>query len=529
MSSSKRTNYETDRNALFGPPKKGSATPTGPKHKRENEANRDALFGGAEKKTSGSRTRPGAGTSATSKTKSSSSPSTLAPPSGTSNDTNNLSRGYTRDAKPKVSSTLTGSAKMAKLKEAENFRDQATKLMQRGLFTRPDPVMAANYYKRAADAYGLCGENRLERLHRVASADCQMGNGSYASAASEYARAGALAKESNEELERRRKEGWKFYSDAAVAWTKANEPGKAANCQVLSALAWTWDDDTTVLDTQALTSLEQAVEAHVPDVLNAYARYRQTGSSQFIDPNNRDAVPSEETMNLAREHMVKTPYAHEPLQEVTHTLVHYGEYRSALYACGAATALLEADGVSTLTLGRNYVSETILAVAMGDPVMAEKQFLDRHVQKTHYLTSRECKLAEDLFRAVLSRDPDALEEARAPTGSNKNAMANLHASLRGLVQNLRISGAARRQVPDVAKPSAKKAPIPVDDDDSSTEERPKHGDTDGDLDNDNEVHNLDPERMKSEMDDIMAGMDELEGLGDTDDDDDLDDDDIDLR
>jgi hypothetical protein len=35
--------------------------------------------------------------------------------------------------------------------------------------------------------------------------------------------------------------------------------------------------------------------------------------------------------------------------------------------------------------------------------------------------------------------------------------------------------------------------------------------------------------MKSEMDDIMAGMDELEGLGDTDDDDDLDDDDIDLR
>lgn len=520
-------NNDINRDALFGPPKKGITSTTGPKHKRENEANRDALFGGAEKKRGGGTTTNTNRAAAPSSRNKPISPPAVA--SNTSSNNSPSSRGYSRDAKPKVSSTLTGSAKLAKLKEAENFRDQATKLMQRGLFTRPDPVMAANYYKRAADAYGLCGENRLERLHRVASADCQMGNGSYASAASEYARAGVLAKESNEEVERRRKEGWKFYSDAAAAWTKANEPGKAANCQVLSALAWTWDDETTVLSTQALTSLEQAVEAHVPDVLNVYARYRQTGTSQFLDPNNKDAVPSNATMTLAKEHMVKTPYAHEPLQELTHVLVHYGEYQSAIYACGAASALLEADGVSTLTLGRNYVSETILAVAMGDPVMAEKQFLDRHVQKTHYLTSRECKLAEDLYRAVLNRDPDALEEARAPSGSNKNALANLHASLRGLVQNLRITGAARRRVPDaVHKPSASSKPPPpppavvVDNDDSSDEEKPKQ-------DDEHDESNLDPDKMKSEMDDIMAGMDELDGLGESDNEDDLDDDDIDLR
>ena len=89
---------------------------------------------------------------------------------------------------------------MAKLKEAETLRDTATKAMQRGLFTRPDPITAANYYKRAADAYGLCGENRLERLHRVASADCQMGNGSFAAAAAEYAKAGALVKVSDEDI-----------------------------------------------------------------------------------------------------------------------------------------------------------------------------------------------------------------------------------------------------------------------------------------------------------------------------------------
>ena len=520
--SSNRNSNDVNRDALFGPPKSksGGSNTAGPKHKRENEANRDALFGGVEKKKSGSKTRPASSSSR----KPAASASSTAPTSSTAS-ASSASRGYSRETKPKVTSTLTGASKMAKLKEAESFRDLATKNMQRGVFTRPDPVTAANYYKRAADAYGLCGENRLERLHRVASADCQMGNGSYASAATEYQRAGALVKESGEDVERRRKEGHKFYNDAANAWLKTSEPGKAAGCQVLSALAWTWEDETTVLDTKALTALEQAVEAHIPDVLNVYARYRQTGCSQFIDPKNKDAVPSKQTMTLAREHMVKTAYAHEPLQEVTNMLVHYGEYQSALYACGAASALLEEDGVSTLTLSRNYVMETILAVAMGDPVMAEKQFLDRHVQKTHYLTSRECKLAEDLYRAVLNRDVDGLEEARAPTGSNKNAMANLHASMRGLVKDLRISGAARRRVPDPVKPAAKKM-APVDDDDSSAEEKPNEKDDDDD--DDDEEHNLDPEKMTSELDDIMAGMDELDGLGD-DEEEDLEDDDIDLR
>jgi hypothetical protein len=516
-----------DRDALFGPPKAAG----GPKHKRENAANRDALFGGVDSKKKGG-SKSSSSSKGGSKTRPSSSSSrpkpsaATAPPPAVPDAT---ARGYSRETKPKISSTLSGAAKMSKLKEAEDFRDKATKAMQRGVFTRPDPVMAANYYKRAADAYGLCGENRLERLHRVASADCQMGNGSFASAASEYMKAGALVKESGEDLERRRKEGWKFYSDAGGAWLKAGEPGKAANCQVLSALAWTWEDESTMLSKQALTSLEEAVEAHLPDVLNTYARYRQTGVSKYVDPNNKDAVPSKQTVVLANEHRVKTAYAHEPIQEVTHVLVGYGEYQSALYACGAVSAMLEADGIATLTLSRNYVCETILALAMGDPVMADKQFLGRHVQKTHYLTSRECKLAEDLYRSVLNRDVDGLDEARSPSGSNKNAMASLNASMRGLVQNLRISGAARRRVGDnpiKGATSKKKAPV-VDDDDSdgsSAEVRPPLDDDDEEED---EVDGADPEKLTNELDDLMAGLDELDGLGDSDDE--LDDDDIDLR
>lgn len=44
------------------------------------------------------------------------------------------------------------------------------------------------YYHRAAEAYKKCNENRLERLHRIASGDCQMGHGAYASAAQEFTR-----------------------------------------------------------------------------------------------------------------------------------------------------------------------------------------------------------------------------------------------------------------------------------------------------------------------------------------------------
>eukprot|EP00546_Thalassionema_frauenfeldii_P014916 CAMPEP_0178910086 /NCGR_PEP_ID=MMETSP0786-20121207/8900_1 /TAXON_ID=186022 /ORGANISM="Thalassionema frauenfeldii, Strain CCMP 1798" /LENGTH=529 /DNA_ID=CAMNT_0020582295 /DNA_START=35 /DNA_END=1624 /DNA_ORIENTATION=+ len=526
-----KNNADANRDALFSP---SSRSKSGPKHKRDNKANRDALFGGLEKGNETKKT-----------SRKSSSSSGRPTPSSTSTAKKMLStaantRGYTHKAKPKVTSTLSGTAKMEKLKEAESFRDKATKAMQRGVFTRPDPVMAGNYYKRAADAYGLCGENRLERLHRVASADCQMGSGGYSAAAAEYMKAGALVKETNEEinLDRKRKEGWKFYSDAASAWEKANEPGKAANCRVLSAVAWTWEEETTLLDKQALTSLEEAVEAHVPDVLNNYSLYRQTGVSKFVDPSDKDAKPSKQTLILAMEHLVKTPYAHESVQELIDTFVRFGEYRSALYACGAVSCMLENDGVSTLTLSRSYVMETILALSMGDPVTAERQFLDRHVQKTHYLSSRECKLAEDLFRAVLSRDSDALNEARSPTGSNKNGLASLHASMRDLVQNLRVSGAARKKRPTsepateiqptteikpASEPSAeeKSKGLKLENVDKAEEIKPK--------DKDSDDKKLDSKKLENELDTVMADLDGIDFGEKEEDDDNDDDDDIDLR
>jgi hypothetical protein len=196
-----------------------------------------------------------------------------------------------------------------------------------------------------------------------------------------------------------------------------------------------------MLSRASLEQMEEAVELHVPDVLNPFAKYRQTGHSSFIDPDSDETVekPSQQTLAMAREHLVSRSYSHEPLQQLVSMLARYGEYASALYASGAVSALLSAEGISTLSLSRSYVVETVLQLAMGDSVAAEQTFLARHCNSRPYLSSREAQLAEELTQAVKRRDSDLLEEARSPQGKNRAALANLDPSLRDVVQQLRIS------------------------------------------------------------------------------------------
>ena len=528
-----KSNAAADREAIFGPSKSGAG---GPKHKREHAANRDALFGPSGGSSMGSTTK--------SKSPSAATVSAKHKPTTTTTATNNTAMGYNPAKKSPLSSgTIEGPAKVAKLKDAAKFRDAAVQAMQKGIFTRPDPLTAANLYNRAAELYGQCGERRLERLHRIAAADCQMGSGSFPVAAADYTKAAELSRTSDETLERKRKEGNKLWRDAATAWTNAGEPSKAANARVQAALAMVWEDDTTYMDKMSLTAMEEAVEAHVPDVLNPFAKNRATGKSLYAE--NIHATPTPETMELAREHVIRTPYAHEPVQQLVSILVKYGEFPSALYATGAASYILENDGASTLTLSRSFIKETILQLAMGDPVAAEQSFLNRHVQHDHYLLSRECKLAEELYRSVLNRDEIALDEARSPTGSNRSAMAQLDPPLRELIHQLRISGMARRVAGETRSKVPIKALLIVDDSNEEVEwaetdtSIPKAAQGTNIIADESEYY--DPGKMQAEMDDLMAGLDDLNdlgganaeddngaGLGQVDDDDD-DDDDIDLR
>lgn len=444
---SHKKNASTNRDALFGSAGGSGGGSKGPKHKTNAAANRSNLFGDAGG-GGGSSSRPPA-------------PAAAPPPVATSKGYSYGGLKEKRDQNKKKASLLSGEARAAKIKEAEEYRDKAKKCMQTGLLKKPDPVMASTFYKRAADAYQLAGEERLERLFRISSADCQMKVGAFATAASEYQRAAELLLLSEDEadtLEQKRRDGSQYHRSAAECWRQMNEPAKAAASMVQAALAFLHGDTSDVISKDTLAGIEEAIESFVPDPLNPYARYRQTGVSAFIDPDSDETAtnPSAQTLEFCKNHIVSRAYTHEPILEVIYLLVGYSEYSSALYAAGACSTILSRDGVSTLTLSRSYVIETILTLAMGDPVGAEQNFVQIHCQKSHYLNSRECKMAEDLFRAVKFQDIEALEEARSPEGPNRSCLAHLHPSIRELVACLRTNGIARRNAPPEALPKPDK-------------------------------------------------------------------------
>ena len=427
------------------------------------------------------------------------------------------------------------------MKEAEEYRAKAKKALSRTLFSSPDPIAGAMFYSRAAEAYKQCGENRLERLHRIASADCQMGHDGYATAAQEYTRAAELSAISDEKLPRKKAECTKLYSDAAKAWTEAGEPGRAGECLLksgFSMLMMEEEDNDMIggkrlhsIDKDALKAIEAAVEAHVPDPLNRYRQFRQSGISAFVDPDATttgeapsSSEVSEETLDMCRSHMVKSSHAHETLNKAVQKFLEYGECKSALYTAGAISTLLEADGFSTISLSRAYCIETILTLAIGDVVAADQWFLQVHLQNNMYLSSRECKLAEDLIRAIKMRDLGDLETARDHIrGENRTALSNLDFGLRNVVANLRISGAVRKSkskvaVAAAAAPSASAVaavssspPVPAPVSAARAAATAPVAVTSDD-------------NLQDEMDDLMADM----GLDDDDDDDD-DDDEFDLR
>ncbi len=490
-------------------------------YKRNADLNRDALFGPA---STGGGTRRGGNSNRTAKKPSSSqqvssSSSTIA----ASNFSPSLPKTGPRRTNNLITS-LSGAAKVEKMKEAEDYRKKAKNAMTKTLFSSIDPIAGGMFYHRAAEAYKLCGENRLERLHRIASGDCQLGHGAYGTAAQEYIRAAELCEMSDEKEGRKKAECTKLYKDAANAWKEAGELGRSGECEFKSAFSLLLgntssaddeddendeddDDDQIVIggrklmtmNKEALAAIEAAVENFVPDPLNKYKDFRQTGISAFVDPEATEENQDDEEalMAMCESHLITSSYTNEILFQAVQQFIAYGEYKSALYTAGAITAVLQHEGYATISLSRAFCHETILALAMGDVVTADKFFLQVHLQNNNYLTSRECKLAEDLIRAVKMRDVNDLEIARDPGGENRGALANLDTNLRTLVAGLRISGAIKKPMPAPAAEPSASAPASM---------------SAGNEGQGNDVHD--------ELDNLMNDM----GLGD----DDEDDDDLDL-
>lgn len=525
-------------------------------YKKDAASNRDALFGGGgggQPRRSAPRASPPASSSAAPPQRPAASSTSAAARAATAASTNapaSVSSYSSAAADPSTTpgpstifashgrssasartplTVLTGQAKIAKMAEAEDYRLKAKKAMTRGIFSKPDPISASNYYKRAAEAYKQCGENRLERLHRIASGDCQLGQDAYATAAAEYTRAAELAEVSDETIQRKRQECHKLYGDAAAAWRSMGERGRAAEASTKAAFGLVMGEDASKkMDEGALRSVEEAIESFVGDPLNRKKDYRRTGASAYDDPNGDGAAAAA----LARQNIITDSYAHETLFKTGNELIKRRQYESALYAYGAGTASLEHEGFATVSLHRAYLSETILLLAMGDAVAASKEFQNAHLQLTSYLSSRECALEEDLVRAANDMDAEALDEARSRTGQHRAAMANLDPVLRELVGTIRVSGRAASSAVKkkggtggaaaVAAPSGGGGrPTPPSSGAVAPPPRPAAAPAKRELSGEELVQ--DTESGFAEMDDIMNQM----GLNDDEEEED-DDDDIDL-
>jgi hypothetical protein len=251
-----------------------------------------------------------------------------------------------------------------------------------------------------------------------------------------------------------------YYTKAADAYRNANQLGRAGEAVMKGALSLLGDDKDftddfvggrriSTMDRPVLTLIEEAVELHVPDPLNRYKNLRQTGKSVYVGikssaSKNAEVEFDEVTLDSCRNNVITSSFAHETLFKCVHKLIEWNELQSAIYTAGAASYILETDGISSITLARAYCIETVIALALGDVVAADRQFM-HHIQNTAYLSARECELSEDLLRAIKVMDYDLLEEARSPNGKNRAALSNLHRTLQNLVSGLRVSGVAKRK------------------------------------------------------------------------------------
>ena len=236
--------------------------------------------------------------------------------------------------------------------------------------------------------------------------------------------------------------------------------------------------------------------------------------------------------------MVSSPFAPELCQKATQFALDRNprDLRAALYASGAVSALCEADADVTQSMFRAFLSVTVVQLAMGDSVAADKTYMEVHLQKTSYLRADECVLAEELLTAVKNFDGERLDKAK-----KHRLVDHMDPRIRQLILDLKVSGNVggimkKKPPPAKAAPVVAVAPPPA-------AAAPTVNAT-GNMnlaDIGKETRDIDIGFDGDDMDELAAAMEEMNDLtegmeggaedeeGSGDEDDDVEDDEIDLR
>jgi len=258
-----------------------------------------------------------------------------------------------------------------KLKEAEEWRLKATKMLKTSVFGnwQPDYLSAAPYYDKAAALYKAAGAEEQSKNAYVKSAECNEKTSTYAAAAMAYKNASQMAKEDEDE------EGAaELLAREADMWVLQGDSGRAADSLVKAGVMV---EDSS--PSKAVDYCMQAIELLMPD-----------GG----DP-----------LELA-----KAPLANDVFGKALNLCLRNEKISNALKVCGKAAGVLAAQGLNS-SLFKMYCTQTILQLYLGDVVAADKTFMEVHLQHSGYLRAPECECAENLLTAAKNMDGEGLVEA----------------------------------------------------------------------------------------------------------------------
>jgi len=258
-----------------------------------------------------------------------------------------------------------------KLKEAEEWRLKATKMLKTSIFGnwQPDYLSAAPYFDKAAALYKAAGAEEQSKNAYVKSAECNEKTSTYAAAAMAYKNASQMAKEDEDE------EGAaELLAREAEMWVLQGDSGRAADSLVRAGVM--------VEDSSPSKAVDYCMQA-----------------IELLMPHGRDPLE-----------LAKAPLANDVFSKALNLCLRNEKISNALKVCGKAAGVLAAQGLNS-SLYKMYCTQTILQLYLGDVVAAGKTFMEVHLQHSGYLRAPECECAENLLTAAKAMDGEGLVEA----------------------------------------------------------------------------------------------------------------------
>lgn len=309
------------------------------------------------------------------------------------------------------SSGLSAAQRAEKAKEAQELFDAGMRYLQTSLFRRkPDHLAAAPQFDRAA------------RLWRAAD-NFEDAKNAYISAAESYGESQSLTLSAQmyeqcallNEAQDNGREACRLYREGAMAYSVDAKPDQAAIflCKAGRAVV--------------TESLEEAVALH------------SEAASLAVD----DAA-----VESGGEGFRGSTTMLSAMRLVFDFFCEYAQFSAALGLAPRMEVMLTDMG-QNLELRQFYLCETVMTLATGGYGAADELFRAKHLQKSEYLTSRECKVEEDLLNCFRLYDEEALARCK-----RENRLLQINRHVVKVLKRLTLDGCGAVPPADAADDGA---------------------------------------------------------------------------